>query len=293
MIWIISLTFGCLLLGCGDDKGTDANGGLSFEAGLVIEDAFCPAWAPDGKSLLFLPFDEAAGGVEYLTTICEIAAGATRPDTVLVDPNGALFPKYLPDGRHVVYLRTLDVGDHFEHEVVVHDLQAGVPAVWPAPDLWTDARFRLTHDGTEIVYTVWDDGERLRALDLSDGSVRTVVPFQAESGALSPNGDWVAFSEDGTLFVCTSEGADRQGLGAGGVPCWAPDGESVVFSTGEGMDGPDLFAIDRDGANRRALTDDAAYDMWPETSPDGELVAYEKMADPDVGPVSVWIVDLE
>jgi Tol biopolymer transport system component len=277
-IRIVVLAVCCVLVGCGGDKGTDTNGGLSFEAGLVIENAGSPAWAPDGKSLLFVPVDAAAGAAEEPITICEIAAGATRADTVLVDPSGALFPKYLPDGRHIVYLRTVDVGDHFEHDVVIHDLQGGEPVVRHVPDLWTDARFQLSFDGTEIVYTVWDDGHRLRALRLSDGSIRNVVPFEADNGSLSPDGDWVAFGEDGTLFICTAEGEDLRVLGSGGAPCWTPDGETILFSKWEREDGPDLFAIGRDGSNRRALTDDAVYERFAEVSPDGKQAAYTRSA---------------
>ncbi|MBU1949077.1 MAG: hypothetical protein KJ927_10225, partial [Candidatus Eisenbacteria bacterium] len=205
----------CVLLGCGDDKVTNENGAPSFQPGLVLENAASPAWAPDGKRLLFMPVGAAEGAAGGMTTVCEIAAGATRADTVLVDPNGALFPKYLPDGRHIVYLRTVDAGDHYEHYIVIHDLWGGDPVVWPADDLWTDARFRLSFDGAEIVYTVWDNGDRLRALRLSDGSVRSAVPFRAETGSLSPDGGWVAFGEDGTLYVCTSDGENRQILGSG------------------------------------------------------------------------------
>ncbi len=292
-IRIVLVTFCCALLACGDDKATDTDGDPSFTVGLVLENAASPAWAPDGRSLLFMPVGTGDGAAEESNMICEIAAGGTQADTVLVDPSGALFPKYLPDGRHIVYLRTVDVGDHYEKYIVIHDRQGGDPVVWPAPDLWTDARFQLSFDGSEVVYTVWDDGDRLRALRLSDGSIRSVVPFQAETGSLSPDGDWVAYSEDGTLFICTPEGETRQILGSGGGPFWAPDGETILFSTWEGEDGPDLFAIGRDGANRRALTDDAAYDRCPEISRDGTQVAYEKVTDPDFGPFSIWVVDLE
>lgn len=103
----------------------------------------------------------------------------------------------------------------------------------------------------------------------------------------------MVFFEDELLFVCTSEGTDLQVLGSGGMPCWTPDGESIVFSAYMGKDGADLFAVGRDGTNRRALTDDVGYDLWSEVSPNGKQVAYEKWVDDDFGPCSIWIVDLE
>lgn len=253
---------------------------------LLLEDAHFPSWSPDGSVLIC---NRAVTGLEHC--VWWITAAGTDSDTLFVDASceyGPWYPKWMPDGRHVVYHRTRQNARDPAYEFVILDLDSGDPVVWEVPGFWHDAAFTLVPDGTEVLYTM---SQETWALDLSDGAVRFVC--DGTSAAASPDGQWIAFSKDDSITVAPFGGGQDVKLEMGWCPAWTPDSQYIVFS-GYGASGdPDLIIVSTDGLYRRQLTDDSDWDLRPAVSPQGDKVAYVKTPDDDFGPFNLRLLELD
>ena len=172
----------------------------------------------------------------------------------------------------------------------MHDLQGSPAVVWPVPSFWHDAAFRLCPDGTRVIYTTLEGGRTLWALDLASGS--TAALRAGSGGALSPDGQWIAYAVDGTIAVAPLAGGAERRFEPGYQPCWTPDSRSLVF-TGIGVHGHvDLILLEVDSGLRRPLTDDPELDLRSSVSLDGHTVVFVKTLDDDYGPFNLWLLDL-
>lgn len=68
--------------------------------------------------------------------------------------------------------------------------------------------------------------------------------------------------------------------GGEGPPRWSPDGKRIVWMRKFPERGHDLWVMDADGRNARALTDNGAIDdAYPSWSPDGRRIAFDSNRD--------------
>lgn len=275
-----------ILAGCSDDP---TRPGTKKSDVLLLKDAHFPAWSPDGSGLVC---NRIVPGLERC--VWWITENGRASDTLFVDESGRYgpwFPKWMPDGTHVVYYRSRVRGQERVDEFVIHDLNGGNPIVWEVPGFWHDAAFTLVPDGSEVLYTALDQGHKIWALNLSNGTTRIVC--EGETAAVSPDGQWIAFSTDDTVAVAPFTGGQGVKLEAGWGPAWTPDSQYIIFS-GYGESGdPDLIIRSRDGSHRRQLTDDPELDVRPSVAPQGGKVAYVKTPDSDVGPFNLRLLELD
>jgi Tol biopolymer transport system component len=255
--------------------------GLSSET-QILSNALFPSWSPDGSEIacnMITSFDRAF----------VVPSGGGIPATLITDAEGPALPHYMPDGDHVVYFRVRSGDTADVYEFVIHDLLGGDPVVWEAPQFWYDERFTLTADGAEVVFTMQEPGEQVWALDLSDGSTRYVTA--GKGAAISPDGQWIAYTVSDTMLVVEATGAKfTQELGSGRGPSWLPDNYNLIC-TGTGDSGTsDLILYSRDGSYRQQLTDDVYQDLWCEVSRDGKSVAYVKTLNIDTGPFYIYVM---
>ncbi len=99
----------------------------------------------------------------------------------------------------------------------------------------------------------------------STGAVARQVFPQAHTGALSPDGTQLAYSNVDTglsiLDLASGQVTPLPGTTHGdSSPVWSPDGRQIVFNRGMGIF--DLFIINRDGSGLRQLSQEAGQE-WP------------------------------
>ena len=59
------------------------------------------------------------------------------------------------------------------------------------------------------------------------------------------------------------------------TPTWSPDGRRLVFVARVARS--DLYVVDADGGNQRALTSGPGNSLSPRWSPDGKSIAFERL----------------
>ena len=92
--------------------------------------------------------------------------------------------------------------------------------------------------------------------------------------AISPDGQSIAFSFQGDIWVAKSDGSAPQRLTIHEAyeyePHWSPDGMSIVF-IGNRFGNDDLFTVDREGKSVKRLTYHSAADREPCWGSDGQI----------------------
>jgi TolB protein len=73
---------------------------------------------------------------------------------------------------------------------------------------------------------------------------------------------------------------------------WSPDGTRLVFVSPHDGD-PDLYVVDADGRNLRALTDNAIPDYSPAWSPDGTQIAYASVGYVGRGATDIYALSVD
>lgn len=271
----------CLVAGAWSDAwGTDTP---------LLADAFGPCWSPSGDSLVCSHCVLPCGDDDW--QIWTVPLGSGEPDTLIVDPLGAYFPMWLPDGRTFVYFRVQDTPSPYRQEFVVYDRVSGPLGVWEVEHVWDDPGFNLSPDGSEVLFTrSAGANHETWAVNLSSGSERFV--HEGYGGVISPDGLWIAFTTDeDSLCVALINGPAVNLRETGWLARWTPDSRYLVF-TGFGVAGQrDLIAISRDGTYRQQITNDAEWEWYCAVSPAGDRVACTKTIG-EFGQPVLWVLDL-
>jgi Tol biopolymer transport system component len=177
-------------------------------------------------------------------------------------------------------------------------VQAGI-YVFPSPD--SDAELR---SGSYTVNVVAGNYLETKVLQLESppisGAQDYKVTFQVPAGS---NTDAAAMGtilyastpqsvRKWDLFTVEADGSGRRQLTdtpeAERHPSWSPDGQKILFTSGNGMTNIDLFVMDADGANVQRLTEHPERDRRAVWSPDGQTIAFVSQRD---GNVSIWLMD--
>lgn len=127
----------------------------------------------------------------------------------------------------------------------------------------------------------------------------TLVIASSGLWEINPAGDYDIFTmnPDGTGVVNLTETVDdSHDLGPyDTAPRWSPDGTRIAWTLdpdGQGGDDGEIWVMDRDGANKAALTDNQ-YDEWgPTWSPDGSRIAWT-VYDPDFYDFDIWLMNAD
>lgn len=175
-------------------------GGRPSLVGAVQGMAYQPAWAPDGRSLVYVTWTAREGGAVWTVSP---NGGAPRQLTT----DGAFYtePQVSPDGRTIAVLRanhrerlnaTSDVTPNRPTDILLLPVDGG-----PAKQLGSETGTRglsFGGDGSRVRYLA---GDALKSIGVSDGSVRTELTLTvrnpnryfanavpAQDARLSPDG---------------------------------------------------------------------------------------------------------
>ena len=272
------------------------------------------AWpTPDGQAVLFARAAERLGEKLPAWSIVrrDLATGeetvqvkapaSPRTDLIL----GSFFrPVLSPDGKLLAYgsrsegqtgIRLLDLTngrDRWLAYPVQHDSAEA--------SSWLDLlpRYDFTPDGRALLVA---RGAGIARVDVASGAIRK-VPFKAnvsldigpslrteikeESGPVrarliqdpvpSPDGDRIAFSALGRVYVMPMAGGTVVAVSPEGVPAfmpsWSPDGRQLAFVSWTARDEGHVWTIPATGGLPRRISATSAYYSFPVFCPDGEAI---------------------
>jgi Tol biopolymer transport system component len=191
-------------------------------------DAFALEMSPDGRTVAFITDDRVA----------TIAADGTRLRILTTDLNNSFGDAHdaiawSPDGTQLAYASNDDIyvmdADGSNPRRLTTARNGDYFPAWSAQDViayWNGAT--TGEDGGPMdseIYTVPAAGGR--PTRLTDNGVSNIEP------TWSPDGEQIAFWNDGELFVMAADGSDVRMLyaGEGGAwaPTWSPDGAHIAF----------------------------------------------------------------
>jgi TolB protein len=233
------------------DVATGARAALTSGPGRKL----APQWLADGRIAYLVSETEEQPGQHYRAS--DYWSEGVRFTDGTAGPRG-LFASvhWSPDGRRIVFHRSIE---------------AGPPAVAEVVSL--DPQFRLLRTGTFPTFS--PDGRRLA---FTNGSFRV-----AGTGQRPPTGAALAPTR---LFVVNRDGSQPRVLFADEkegalAPAWSPSGEHIAFGLGLAQPRPGFFApaavmrIRPDGSSIRRLTPAGeGNNHFPSWSPDGRRLVY-------------------
>lgn len=151
--------------------------------------------------------------------------------------------------------------------------------------------FQLAYVGTDDYTTEGVTEIHILQSDGSNHSVLLHEPMLIMGLVPSPDGERIAFwgcpgslandctaGEDLDVWVVNWDGSDLRNLTEDSTandshPDWSPDGQQIVFDSDRSGD-PQLYIMNADGSNPRALTDGSGQNTEPKWSSDGKWIAF-------------------
>lgn len=132
--------------------------------------------------------------------------------------------------------------------------------------------FRRRGDGAEGLWIMNADGSRLKKVP------RT--PWFCGFPAFSPDGKKIAYSseKDGRIYLINRNGTEKTRLTGPGrniAPVFSPDGTKIAFFSRRSGDA-EIFVMNTDGSDQTPLTKNVLEDTFPDWSPDGTTLAFQR-----------------
>lgn len=130
--------------------------------------------------------------------------------------------------------------------------------------------FTSNRDGEQSIYTMNPDGRDISRI----GN----LPSNSAGPDWSPVTDLIVFHADYRIYTVRLDGSELQQLTDSGLDEWAtwsPNGRQIAFHSWRDGD-MEIFVMNRDGSNIRQVTSNRVDDGFPEWSPDGERIVFQR-----------------
>ena len=268
----------------------------------IIDNAFNPAFSPDGKSIAY---DASRSGPRRIWTSDSSGHNPQQISTDVSEEAGHVRPRWSADGKRIVFqniertkfnIRTVEVEGR-KMTWVTNDLNNNLNPVWSQSN-----RFIYFSSDRGGGINIWRIG-------VSPTGENTGVPQQVTTGAgqdlelaLSPDGKHLSFSvlkQNADIWRLPVSPANAKPTGSpeqvisttreDSRGAWSPDGSQIAFNsdrTGE----MNIWLYSLSDRSTRQLTRGPGGDFQPTWSPDAKsLVFFSSRA----GNADIWRVDVE
>lgn len=243
--------------------------------------------SPDGKLVVFVVRSIDTSKDEYRSTIWLVPAhGRSEPVQLTRGPKIDRAPRWSHDGHTLAFLSDRDGGRSQIYLLPIAGGEARKLTALPAgagEPLWSP-------DGTQLLFAApvvvepppkeRDAFERWRQRP----KVIDRIPYKFDGVGFLLQAHlqlFIVSVDSGQVRRITTD--DRTHW----QPAWSPDGRRIVYASSRRAPAEshrfDIWTMDADGHNARAITDAIEFAQWPSWSPDGRLIAFygaRQTADP-------------
>lgn len=235
----------------------------------------------------------------------QVAADGTQLASVVVGPGHQTQFTISPDGNELIYVD----GESGRRDLFQRRFGGG-PATNLTDSSSNDSGPVWSPDGSQVLFASdrHDSRPELYVLSLSDHRVRRITQnsLHDSGGSWSPDGTRVLL----TRYLPAPEGAETPGHGAifelnletseekqlsdlggyCGAPRYSPDGGTIAFHRTTAS-GSEIWLMNADGSDPRALTNTYVDEYSPSWSPDGRWMAFTAGTGSDGrGTFDLWLM---
>jgi Tol biopolymer transport system component len=255
------------------------------------DDAAQPCWSPHGTRIAYWGLRKDSGQRDLWTVAADGSGLAGGGVAVTNDPPLDWSPVWAPDGRHL-YFASNRGGTMSLWRIAIDEASGralGEPEALTTPALWS-GQYSLARDGRKIAFESLDWRSTLHRVAFDPVREQTLsapLPVFRSTArpirdhAVSPDGQWIAFSRTGVqedLFVTRLDGSQYRRLTDDAFrdrgPSWSPDGTRIaIYSDRSGAYEHWVIRPDGSGLERLARMRQGGSLNFPVWSPDGKRIA--------------------